>query len=176
MTGALLCFDCKKWDSFEVLLSFFPFHTVKISLFTTFIRQRLLKARLNFFHIVQRVSQQCSYHPPMDPISMFVKPLENIHTSWKCLHFPILQSGFLYSLPQNFVVKGHFNEKSSNNPTNKDFPKHNWTYTPLQSNLMAKSILAQQVLTNDLSQFSKSQKPLLLLSTCWLFALLLMTF
>ena len=129
-----------------------------------------------FFHIVRRVSQQCSYHPPMDPISMFVKPLEKIHTSWKCLHFPILQSGFLYSLPQNFVVKGHFNEKSSDNPTNKDFPKHNCTYTPLQSNLMAKSILAQQVLTNDLSQFSKSQKPLLLLSTCWLFARLLMTF
>ena len=75
-----------------------------------------------FFHIVRRVSQQCSYHPPMDPISMFVKPLEKIHTSWKCLHFPILQSGFLYSLPQNFVVKGHFNEKSCENPTNKDFP------------------------------------------------------
>ena len=123
MTGPLLCFDCKKEDSFEVLLPIPHCDNFTLQNFysTTLVGSTLEFFQL-FFHIVRRVSQQCSYHPPMDPISMFVKPLEKIHTSWKCLHFPILQSGFLYSLPQNFVVKGHFNEKSSDNPTNKDFP------------------------------------------------------
>ena len=115
LTGALLCFDCKKLDSFEVLLSFFPFHTVKISLFKIFIQQHLLKARLNFFklffHIVRRVFTAMQLPPTNGP------NLNVCQTSWEDSHvmevFAFSNTSVRVSLftPTELCRKGSFQWK-----------------------------------------------------------------